>query len=60
MDMMMVDVTDIPDVDIGETVYLFDNREITVDELAKIANTINYEIIVGIGKRVERVYVNGN
>ena len=60
MDMMMVDVTDIPDVDIGETVYLFDNKEITVDELAKIANTINYEIIVGIGKRVERVYVNGN
>lgn len=56
MDMMMVDVTDIPDVVIGETVYLFDNKEITVDELAKIANTINYEIITGIGKRVERVY----
>ena len=59
MDMMMVDVTDIEEVKIGDVVYLFDNKEITVDELAKIANTINYEIMVGIGKRVERAYVKG-
>jgi len=57
MDMFMVDVTDIGGVNIGDKVYLFDNEEITVDELATIANTINYEIMVGIGKRVEREYV---
>jgi len=57
MDMIMIDVTDIDNVNIGDEVYLFDNKEITVDELAKIANTINYEIIVGIGKRVEREYI---
>lgn len=57
MDMIMVDVTDIEDVKVGDEVCLFDNKEITVDELAKIANTINYEIIVGIGKRVEREYI---
>jgi len=57
MDMMMVDVTDIEGVNVGDKVYLFDNNVITVDELANIANTINYEIIVGIGKRVEREYI---
>jgi len=60
MDMMMIDVTDISEVNIGDDVYLFENKEITVDELAKIADTINYEIIVGIGKRVGREYINEN
>ena len=39
-------------------VYLFDNDEITVEELAKIADTINYEIISTISFRVDRVYIN--
>ncbi len=56
MDMIMVDVTDI-DAKLGDKVYLFDNKLVTVDELAKIADTISYEILVGIGKRVEREYI---
>ena len=37
---------------------LFDNEEITVEELAKIADTINYEIISTISFRVDRIYIN--
>ena len=59
MDQLMVDVTDIDNVKTGDTVILFGKQgegEITVDEVAKHAQTINYEIICTIGKRVPRVY----
>lgn len=58
MDMIMVDVTDLENVNINDDVYLFDNEEITVEELAKIADTINYEIISTISFRVDRIYIN--
>jgi len=58
MDMIMVDITDLENVNINDDVYLFDNEEITVEELAKIADTINYEIISTISFRVDRVYIN--
>lgn len=54
MDMIMVDITDLENVNINDDVYLFDNEEITVEELAKIADTINYEIISTISFRVDR------
>lgn len=57
MDMIMVDVTDIENVELNDDVFLFDNEEITVEELAEIAGTINYEIISTIGERVDRVYI---
>lgn len=57
MDMIMVDITDLKNVSINDDVYLFDNEKITVEELADIAETINYEIISTIGSRVERVYI---
>jgi alanine racemase len=65
MDMMMVDVTDVPGVTVGDDVALIgagpDGAEggadrITVDDLARWAGTINYEILAGISKRVPRVY----
>lgn len=59
MDQFMVDVTDIDNVRVGDTVTLFGKQggcEISVDEVAKHAETINYEIICTIGKRVPRVY----
>jgi alanine racemase len=60
MDMMMVDVTDLPGTaaGVGATVTLIgrDGTEsITVDEVATRAGTINYEILCGISKRVPRV-----
>ncbi len=60
MDQFMVDVTDIPGVEAGDTATIFgtDGEEtISVDEIAKKANTINYEIICNINSRVTRVYM---
>jgi len=34
-------------------------NEITVDEIAKLCNTINYEVVSLIGKRIPRVYFKG-
>ena len=59
MDMLMVDVTDVPDAAMGDTVVLMgaqgDDR-ITPDELAEKAETIGYEIMLGFTARVPRVY----
>jgi alanine racemase len=59
MDMLMVDVTDVPAAAVGDVVTLIgaDGSEaITVDEIARWAGTISYEILCGISKRVPRVY----
>lgn len=59
MDQVMVDVTDIPGVSVGDTVTIFggDGGEfISADEIAALSGTISYEIICGISKRVPRVY----
>lgn len=62
MDMLMIDVTDVPGAGLGEVVTLLGQGGvgpagvITVDELAGWAGTINYEILCGISKRVPRVY----
>ena len=53
MDSFMVDVTGL-DVQIGDEVYIWDNEIITVDEIAKQCDTINYEIISTISNRVIR------
>ena len=60
MDQFMVDVTDIPQVEAGDTATIFGtdgDETISVDEIAKKANTINYEIICNINSRVTRVYM---
>jgi alanine racemase len=62
MDQCMADVTDIPGVTPGDTVHMLGTPEegIGADNLADIVGTISYEIVCGIGKRVPRVYINGN
>lgn len=59
MDQMMVDVTEIPGVRLGDMVTLIgkDGEEIiTADDMAQIIGTIGYEVVCGISKRVERIY----
>jgi alanine racemase len=59
MDMMMVDVTDIPNPTIGEEVVLLGKqgeKEITAQDYAGWLNTIPYEIICGIGGKANRTY----
>lgn len=58
MDQMSVDVSDIPDVKMGDEVILF-GKDLTVDTLADMCGTINYEIICGISPRVPRIIKNG-
>lgn len=62
MDQMMIDVTGIPGVVPGDEVTIIGRdggEEISADEVAAKAGTINYEIVCGITKRVPRVYVGG-
>ena len=59
MDQMMVDVTDIRDVDVKDAAILIgkQGREtITADDLASQTGTISYEILTGISQRVPRVF----
>ncbi len=57
MDSFMIDVTDIPDVNIGDDVYIWDNEIITLEELAQKCSTINYEILSTISDRVPRMFI---
>ena len=56
MDNIIVDVTNLENVEVGDTVYIWDNDNITVEDIAQKAGTINYEIISRISPRVERRY----
>lgn len=60
MDQFMVDVTDIPDVLIGDNVTLVgaDGDEcITCEEIGEISGRFNYEFLCCITRRVPRVYI---
>ncbi len=59
MDLMMVDVTDIPEVQLLDDVTLIgqDGAEaITMEDIAACADSFNYEFVCGISRRVPRVY----
>jgi alanine racemase len=60
MDMTMVDVTDVPEVAVGDEAVLIGRQgteEISADEVADLQGTISYEILSRIGPRVPRVYL---
>lgn len=57
MDSFMVDVTDIKDVKVGDEVIIWDNQNITLDDLANKCDTINYEILSTISSRVPRKFI---
>jgi alanine racemase len=59
MDMIMVDVTDFAELQVGETVTLIGQQgqeSIWADEVADWIGTIPYEVLCGIGSRVPRLY----
>ncbi len=62
MDWLMVDVTDIPDVRVGDEVTLWgvdrNGHALYAEEVAERSNTIAYELLCGVSKRVPRVYIN--
>ena len=60
MDQLMADVSDLPEVQVGDIVTLIgrDGQEaISADELASLEGSINYEVVCGLSKRVPRVYL---
>ncbi len=62
MDQCMVDVTDICQVKVGDTVTLFGDGSDgapTVEEVAGWLGTIPHEVTCGVGRRVPRVYLRG-
>lgn len=58
MDSFMVDVTDLEEVEVGDEVIIWDNKNITLEQLAEKCGTINYEILCTIGARVPRKFIN--
>lgn len=57
MDNMMVDVTNIFDVKVGDEVTIFDNEDITIEEIGTWCNGIcNYEVISTLSERIPRVF----
>lgn len=59
MDQLMLDITDIENVSTGDEVTVIGTDGdcyVSAEEIANLTNTINYEIICIIGKRVPRVY----
>ena len=60
MDQIVADVTALPAVEVGDEVVLIGRQgaeEIPAAELAKKAGTIAWEIFTGLGRRVERIYL---
>ena len=62
MDMCMVDLTGVPDAQVGDEVVLIGPsgaENLRADDLAAWCDTISYEILCALGARVPRHYVNG-
>ncbi|MBI2815331.1 MAG: alanine racemase [Acidobacteria bacterium] len=61
MDLTLLDITDLPEVTIGEEVILIGRKgesSLTAVDLAEACGTIPYEILCGISKRVPRRYLS--
>jgi len=56
MDMITIDLTGVPNPQIGDRVELF-GENISVDEVAKYCNTISYEILSKLTRRVYKAYI---
>ena len=57
MDNMMLDVTDIQEISIGDEVYIWDNDKLTIEEIGDWCNGIcNYEVMTSITERVPRIF----
>jgi len=58
MDMCMIDVTDMQSVGVGSEVEIFGGKN-PIEEMARCAGTIPYELTCAVSKRVPRTYLKG-
>jgi alanine racemase len=57
MDSAMIDITNIEGVEVGDKVTIFGpERGNTLEDMAKVLDTITYEIMTSISSRVKRIY----
>ena len=58
MDQLMVDVTAVPDVQEGDEAILWGGRvSDSAEDIARKTDTISYEVLCGVSRRVPRVYL---
>ncbi|MEE1223893.1 MAG: alanine racemase [Clostridia bacterium] len=57
MDQCMINVSNVHNIERGDEAIIFGREGITIDDLAKWLDTINYEISCVIGKRIPRIYI---
>ena len=59
MDQMMIDITGIKDVKIGDEAILFgyEDNAPSVEEIATWLGTSNYEVVCMMSRRVPRIYI---
>ena len=58
MDMCMIDVTDLPQLKVGDEIEVFGEHEL-IETAAKQCGTISYELLCAVSKRVPRYYYLG-
>jgi len=56
MDMITIDVTDVEGVNVGDPVILW-GEDLSVNQIARAAGTIGYELLTGVSRRVPRRYL---
>ena len=57
MDSAMIDITDVEGVEVGDKVTIFGTeRGNTLEDMARVLDTISYEIMTSISQRVKRIY----
>lgn len=56
MDQCMIDVTNVNNINVGDEVILFGDGQITADDIAEWMDTINYEVLCLVSKRIPRIY----
>jgi alanine racemase len=59
MDQFMVDLTDAPEVAVGDEATLFGTEDLPAGFLTRLMGTLDYELTCGISKRVPRVVCRG-
>jgi len=62
MNIMMVDVTDVPDASVGDEVVIIGcqgDAEVSAEELAAMSGTINYELLARISSSIPRFVIDG-
>lgn len=60
MDQFMVDLSNVENPQIGDDVILYGDGEddaMNIDDIAKARQTISYEVLTNLGKRLPRIYI---